>query len=504
MSGMKRIDAASALLLALCLVGLLARLALVPAMSLDEAWIGLFASRVRSTGFYTPHQMNHYTGPLYGALVAALYGLRDLSLETLRLPGALLNAAALLGVWWHLRRRVSPEAAASWALLMAGSAFFLMKSRLAWEVYALHPILILGTLAALAAPGRGPLLAALTVLGVQNHFIYLSIPMSLTVLFGARAAWRGEKAAEGPFRDAAAALAAGAAFALVKHPISAESWLAHRGALLAALLLAPLLAAAAVRRVPPRLLLLPFQRGRRALEILFGLTLAAFAGWHLIPLVQVLAGPIVFKRLFSLELSFILSAALHLWGLFLAGLLAWNAVRAWHDDKLGFHERTIMLWPAAFAAVFIFFRHTSSLRYYSLPALLAGLALATALPRLAGRDRRGVYCCALAAALLTQGLLLREIAAPGDRRPLNFRVGWRKENSKDFARKEGLFAAFEASGACEVAHAERSFTAIPLYFHRASRPMPPCSPALAFDSDQCPACPAAPFYRWATVPAAAK
>jgi len=500
MSGMKRIDAASALLLALCLVGLLARLALVPAMSLDEAWIGLFADRMRGAGLYSPHQMNHYTGPLYGGLVAAFYSLRGLSLETLRLPGALLNAAALLGLWWHLRRRVSPEAAASWALLIAGSAYFLMKSRLAWEVYALHPILILGTLALLSRPRAGPLLAALTVLGVQNHFIYLSIPASLTFLFGARAAWRGEKAAEAPLRDAAAALAAGAAFALVKHPISEEAWRAHRGALLAALLLAPLLAAAAVRLSPPRLLLLPFQRGRRALEILCGLTLTAFAGWHLIPLIQVLAGPIVFKRLFSLQLPFMLSAVLHLWGLFLSGLLAWSAVRAWHDERLGFHERTILLWPAAFAAVFIFFRHTSSLRYYSLPFTLAALALAAALPRLADRDRRGVYACALAMALVTQGLLAREIAAPQDRPPLKFRVGWRKENSNDFARKEGLFAAFEASRACEIAHAERSFTAIPLYFYRAASSNPPCDPALAFDSDQCPKCPAAPFYRWTTVP----
>jgi len=81
-------------------------------------------------------------------------------------------------------------------------------------------------------------------------------------------------------------------------------------------------------------------------------------------------------------------------------------------------------------------------------------------------------------------------------------VGWRKENSKDFARKEGLFSAFDGSGACQVAHAERSFTAIPLYFHRAGTPGAACDPALAFDSDQCPDCPAPPYYRWSVVPAA--
>lgn len=499
---MKRTDAASALLLALCLFALLARLAVVPAMSLDEAWIGLFAERLRGAGAFTVHEMNRYTGALYGWLIAAVYEARGLSLESLRLPGALLNAAALLGIWLHLRRRVSPEAAASWALLCAGSAYFLMKSRLAWEVYALHPILILGTLAAVASPRGATALTALTMIGAQNHFIYLSIPASLVVLFGARAAWRGEAEAEGRLRAAAAALTAGVVLALIKFQLTDAQWSGHRLGLLAALTLLPAAAAAAVWRAPSGLLLWPFTRARRPLTVLLGLTIAAFAVWHLVPMVQVFAGPVVFKRLFSLDLHAALDAPLFAWGLFLALILVWNSARAWHDEAMSFHERTVLLWPAAFAAVFIVFRHTSSLRYYSLPALLATAALAAALPRLARADKRLVYLCAIAAAFTTQALLLREIAAPADRPPLKFRVGWRKENSKDFSRKEGLFAAYDASGACGVAHAERSFTAIPLFFYRAGRTPPACDPGLAFDSDQCPECAAAPYFRWSVVPAA--
>ncbi len=499
---MKRTDAAAILLLTLCLAGLLARLGRIPEMSLDEAWIGMLAERLRHLGAYTPHQMNRYTGPLYAWLVSACFAWRGPSLEALRLPGALLNAAALTGLWLHLRRRVSPEAAASWVLLCAGSAYFLLKSRVAWEVYALHPVLILGTLAALARPGGGPLLVALTIIGVQNHFIYLSIPASLVVLFGARASWRGEKEAAGPLRDAAAALAAGIVLALVKYPLTDEVWAAHRAPLLAALLLLPAAAAAAVRLLPASVLLLPFTRARRELRVLFGLSITAFFVWHLAPLVQIYAGPVVFKRLFSLSLPWILSALFYAWGLFLCGLLAWTCGRAWNDERLGFHERTLQLWPAAFATVFIFFRHTSSLRYYSLPALLGTLALATAMPRLARADRSGLYTCALVTALATQFFLLRELAAPGDRRPLNFHVGWRKENSRDFARKDALFAAFDSSRACAIAHAERSFIALPLFFHRAAVPAPGCDPALAFDADQCPDCESAPYYRWAVVPAA--
>lgn len=502
MYAMKRIDAASAFILALCLAGILARLSIVPAMSLDEAWIGLLATRLRAIGAYTPHQMNQYTGPLYAWLVAACFSARDVTLESLRLPGALLNAAALAGLWLHLRRRVSPEAAATWVLLCAGSAYFLMKSRLAWEVYALHPILILGTLAVLARPGGIAGLVALTLLGVQNHFIYLSIPASLVVLFGTRATWRGEKEAEGRLRDSVSALAAGTVLALVKFPLTDALWVAHRPPLLAALIILPVLAAAAVQRAPVEILLLPFTRTRRELSVFFALTVTAFVVWHLIPLVQIFAGPVVFKRLFSYQLPGLLSVPLHAWGLFLALLLAWNSVRAWHDESLSFHERTLLLWPAAFAAVFILIRHTSSLRYYSLPALLGTLALSTALPRLALADKNRAYRCLIAAAFVTQIFLLREIGSPGDRRPLNFRVGWRKENSKDFSRKEALFAAFDGAGACGIAHAERSFTAIPLFFHRAGAAASSCNAALAFDSDQCPECAAAPYYRWSVVPVA--
>jgi hypothetical protein len=99
------------------------------------------------------------------------------------------------------------------------------------------------------------------------------------------------------------------------------------------------------------------------------------------------------------------------------------------------------------------------------------------------------------------GLFWRELAAPAGRRPLTFKIGWHTENSKDFARKDALFSAFDASGACAVAHQERSFTAIPLDFHRLETGPRPCDPALAFDADQCPNCAAAPYYSWAIVSA---
>ncbi|MEK7390018.1 MAG: glycosyltransferase family 39 protein [Elusimicrobiota bacterium] len=502
---MRRTDAAALALLLLALACLFARLAHVPALSLDEAWLGNFSLRLRENGAYTPHQMNHYTGPLYSWGLAAMTAAFGLGVAQIRLLGAALNAVALLGFWLHVRRRAGEEAGAAWALLAAGSAYFLMKSRLAWEVYALQPILILGTLSLLSRGASGPrtaALAALTVLGVQNHFIYLSVPASLVVLFGARAAWRGEEQARHTLRSSLCALAAGLAFALVKNPISDASWLAHRSAWLAALLLAPALAGAAAWRAADERRLSLIVRLPRELILWLGLSVLAFVIWHLAPLVQIFSGPVVFKRLFAYSVPGPLAAALHAWGLFLAGVLIWRAARAWHADAMSFHERTLLLWPAAYAAVFIAFRHTSSLRYYNLLWTISAVALAAGLARLSPRDKKAVYACGAVVAILTQAALWREIAAPGDRAPLTFHVGWRKENSRDFSRKDALFEAFDASGACAVAHAERSFSAIPLFFHRSERPVPACDPTLAFEADQCPQCPAAPYYRWRVVPIA--
>jgi hypothetical protein len=413
---------------------------------------------------------------------------------------------------WHLRRRAGADAALAWCALSAGSAFFLMKSRLAWEVYALQPALVTGTLLLLARADEGRLrapgaaaLAALCVLGTQNHFIYLSVPVSLVVLYAARAAWRGEEGARAGLRAAAAALAAALVFAALKGPLTDAAWMGRRAWWAFALLAGPAAAWASVWALPGAawdrgLSLLAGRRARAALGLLTLGGIVAYGFWHLPPLVQILGGPVVFKRLFALDLPWPLDLLFHAWGLFLAAALAWRAVGAWHDrGRLAPHELTLALWPAAYAAVFIAFRHTSSLRYYSLSATLALAGLAAAAGRLAKADRRPFLLAALAFAALTQGLLWREILSPADRAPLKFKIGWRRENSVDFTRKEGLFAALDASNACSVLDDGLTSAGIPLIFRLQCRPERPCDPRLHFAAKPCPDCPAPPYYRWETV-----
>jgi hypothetical protein len=505
----RRADALAVILLAAAVAAVLAGLGRLPALTSDEAWIGLYALRVHSSWLASPHEMNTYTGPLYGMLVAMVFAARGVSVAALRTFGAGANAAAFILLVAGLRRRVGSEAAAWGAALLAGSAFLLLKSRLAWEVYALQPLLLAVTLALLDEPATAPralLFCAVTLIGVQNHFIYLSVPISLCVLYGARAAWRGEESARPWLRLALSALAMGAVVFLVKPRLTDAAWSAERlWAVPLFLALAPLAAAAAVlggEWEGPVVALLRRPAMSRWGGRGLGAGLAAFAVWHVLPLWQTLAGPVVWKRIFAWAAPWWLALPLHLWGAFLLAVIVWRAARAWHGrEEMTAHERTLALWPAAYAAIFIVFRNTSSLRYYSPIQFLCLASLAAALPRLPRPDRRPVLALAAVAVAATQFLFWRELAAPGDRRPLTFKIGWHAENSRDFARKDALFAAFDSSGACAVAHQERSFTSIPLNFHRLETGPPACDPAKAFDADQCPACPSPPFYLWGVVSA---
>jgi hypothetical protein len=500
----RRADALALLLLAAALAAVLIGLERFPALTSDEAWVGLYALRPR---FSSPHEMNTYTGPLYGLVLSFVFAAWGVSVSALRSLGAGANAAAFLLLVASLRRRAGAEAAAWGAALLASSAYLLLKSRLAWECYAVQPLLLAVTLSLLDEPAtflRALLFCAVTLIGVQNHFIYLSVPVSLCVLYGARAAWLGEDSARPWFRLSLSALAMGAVVFLVKPRLTDAAWPAERvWAVPSFLALAPLAAAAAVfagewEGALVSVLARPAVKlwARRALA----LGLAAFLIWHAAPLWQVFAETVVWKRIFSWPAPWWLALPLDLWSTFLLLLLGWRAARAWHGrEAMTPYERTLALWPAAYAAIFIVFRNTSSLRYYLPVSVVCLASLAAALPRLARPDRKAAAVLAAFAVAATQGVFWRELSAPRDRPPLMFKIGWHSENSRDFARKEALFSAFDASGACVAAHQERSFVAIPLDFHRQETGPLACDPAKAFDADQCWDCASPPFYRWTLV-----
>jgi hypothetical protein len=508
----RRADALAALLLAVSAAAVLTGLGRLPALTVDESWAGMFATLLRDRGLFTPHEMNTYTGPLYALLLSKVLAARGVNVAALRLFGACANAAAFLILATNLRRRLGAEAAAWFAALLAGSAYLLLKSRLAWDVYALQPLLLALTLSVLDEAVTFPralLFCAAVLIGAQNHFIYLCVPLSLCVLYGARVAWLGEESARPWLRLSVSALVMGAVLFLVKPRLSEAAWASQRlWALPLFFALPPLAAAAAVwggnwtRSIEDLLARPPVRRwAGRALA----LGLLAFAACHAVPLWQLLAGPLVWRRMFSWIAPWWLRVPLGAWSGFLIGLVAWRAVRArYRLAEMSAHERTLALWPAAYAAVFILFRNTTSLRYYSALQFLCLAALAPALARLPRPDRNWAAAAAAFAVIACQGVFWRELSSPGDRRPLSFKIGTHMESSRDFSRKEALFAAFDASGACLVAHPERNFIAFPLGFHRKETGPLPCDDNKEFDADFCPDCAAPPFYRWTVISRSAR
>jgi hypothetical protein len=450
----------ASVLLALAAAALLWRLDAFPALTLDESWLGLFAARLRDRGLYTPHAMNTYTSALYALGLAGSIRLLGSSVLALRLPGALANIGALGG-------------RGPWLPLLAlGSVYYMTKSRLAWEVYALQPLLIAASWALLKRGGRGVWFTALCVVGALNHFIYISVPLSLVLLFD-----RVED--DERRRIALSGLAASAVVYLVKPRLPEAGW-EWSIALFAAL---PLLALA-----PWRIPRLP-----RALWWLA----AAFAAWHGLAFLQVLSGPLVWKRVMSWDAPWWYDAPLYLWGAFLLGLMCWRGARAWHSPRKSFDD-ALALWPFAYMAVFLLFRHTSSLRYYSPLHFISLLALADGLDR--HPDERPLRRAAVLAALLVQVPLWTELSAPADRRPLEFRSGWRLENSWDFARKDALFAAFDAAAVCEIGQ-KNSFVDLPLFWRRESRPRE-CGPGRFWADYRREGGP--PWHRWSVTGPAAR
>src|ERR1700677_1073490 len=103
----RRADALAVLLLAAAAASVLVGLGRLPALTSDEAWIGLFALRLRASGLVSPHEMNTYTGPLFGLILSKILAARGVSVAALRSFGAGANAAAFVLLIAALRRRVS-------------------------------------------------------------------------------------------------------------------------------------------------------------------------------------------------------------------------------------------------------------------------------------------------------------------------------------------------------------------------------------------------------------
>lgn len=507
--GLPSSRAASAL--ALGVIGLMSaqlfwRLGDFPGLHGDEAWVGLFALRLKERGLFTPHEMNTYTGALYGWLVGGVFDRFGVGVWSLRLIGAVANPLAWLALWATVRRAAGPGAGLVWALLAATSGIVALKSRVAWEVYALQPLFAALTLAAAArlAEGGGRrwalLLFAAGLLGVQNHFIFLSLPLAL--LFAALLL-----AGRRPDGGVAAFLPAGLvnvglclSLFVVKPQLTEAVWAAWRGPLLASFFSAPLAGLAlmplAERRLGAALSVLASPRWAAASPWLgraFVGLLAVCAWFHALAFVEIQSGVSVVQRLASVPVPWALALPLYAWGAAVVWAAFSDSWRRSSDGGEGLPPGAALLCalPVAYAAVFVLFRNTSSIRYYVIASQLTLAALAVSWPRRPELHGPRALGLALAGGLGAAGLLAAAALGPSDRPPFRFKVGWHKEKSHDFIGKDGLYAFMDRERLCSVVEAE-SMIDLPLIFMRRANPLP-CDPARAVRTRYCSDCSREPF-----------
>ena len=311
-----------------------------PGLHGDEAWTGLFALRLASVGLYTPRAMNSYSGPLFAWVVSWIFHVVQPGVVSLRVLGVAANACAVLILLVHFGRRFGIGAFA-WLLAIATTPMFLLKWRVAWEVYALQNLMIALLTVSLwqcldnhrYSFTRALAFVALTVLGVQSHVVFASVPLSLVVFASAELMLAKNRRVVPLWELLVISVLTSGALLAVAARVSQETWLADRAAYLmgaavmvmaAAVLVRSTWLETAIRGVFVRMAAdARWQAGAIGLLVVGAL---AFAALHLVALLQVIAGAVIFERIVSWMPSVWLFVPMIAWLLVVVGATAGRAI----------------------------------------------------------------------------------------------------------------------------------------------------------------------------------
>jgi hypothetical protein len=462
----------------------------MPGLHGDEAWVGLRAHEIATGASSSVHGVNFYTGvlmPYLATLSFRAFGTSVLSLRAIGVAANLAAIALLAATAWVVTRKRSGVLGI--LLLVASSLLVVCESRVAWEVTALNPfVAALSLLASVlwlsaSAPWSRTRLAvacALVVfapiLVVYSHFIYAELAAALLVASLLTALRYSTEPAVQYFVAQLVATANIAPFAVLKLALyrttaAPSVALASFAVLLAieVLALSALLARPAfVSRVRDAL-------GRRATLLragaitLLAIGVAAFAGFHLVAFVQMLANDAVAKRLFSTSFSAPLLAASYAYAALLVALYFYALYRV----RRGLvtpraPEYFLLVLPIAVAAALPAVVTSNSLRYYNLPnlALLVGACVALALlPRVA--MHRALAGVAVYAAILATAIV--PVVADAHHyesvRPIYFHFGYRRETSAHFLPTDVVYRNIRDDGMRIFVAEDTWFLHLPLSFY---------------------------------------
>lgn len=466
-----------------------------PGLHFDEAWFGLKALRIQSEGLTSAHGMNTHSGSLFPWLLSQVFWVAPPGVLALRLPGVLLNTAALAILLTVIESRAGRQSAVLLFLLFGSSLAYLWQSRIAWEVTALHLFLLAVSLAIVVDAGaRGRWTAPGIVLfvlaaeiGAANHLLYTVVPVSFLAASLVAGAGRTDARATESAWIGTLTVASMCLLLLMKWAISDPLFVRWHLLIVVLLLAWPLLILRWSRARP-----LAFrewvQRCRPwwwLVPLLLGV--AAFAIVHGIALVGVLANLLVMKR-FGWVPALPWTLLGYLWGLALVGIFVVIARATIQRVRLAEPLNTadlVTLWTLACFGALVVVLPRQSLRYYVLPCALLSISIALSLPKYRGIARR----FGLAAALVFLGVNVvawRGIMEGTGRPPLDFRIGPAREVSKHFLPLDLVDHELAARGACLI-KAPPSID-LPLAFYRVTRPRA-CRADQVYRVRYCKACP---------------
>jgi hypothetical protein len=490
-------------------------LAHFPGLHGDEAWLGLFALRIRDQGLYSPHEMNTYTGSLYAWLLSWVFTLFPPDVFSLRIGGVLLNGAAVVIATWHFAKRFGLGSALVWLYLLGTSALFVFKSRLAWEVTALQNLLLMGILVLCARfledrrRAFGSVLAFLVLnyIGVINHFIFISVPVSLALVVLVQMIFRDDGELGDFCRLSLCNGLMAALVFLVKSQITETQWQHHQYFFTVLALLIPLGFAAVyvwtgsrtdywLCTLCTRYLSAPLARTLLKRGLAFGLVL--FCSFHLKALMQVWSAVVLFEHLASWSPPLFLQLVLYAWACSLLGTFALYTYRRLEPgtfSQLSLYARLLALWPAIYLAVFILFRDRNHIRYYILPSFLIMASLTAALSRIDWAAHHWVAAVYLGVAAVLNLCFWGEVAQPSPRPPLVHRIGWHLERSADFLPKDSLYQTLVREKICTF-QASNFFINLPLAFYLHVHPIANCDRTKVITVQDCPECPDPPYFAW--------
>jgi hypothetical protein len=482
------------------------RLSRFPGLHGDEAWAGLRAIEIMQNGFFSVHGMVHYIGAAFTGLVAVTFSALGATVFSLRLPGALLNWAAIALVMSTFWSRGSVPLYLG--LLFASSLLFLFYSRVAWEVCAFENftlVLIIFALSRLLSTDRPRFRHAFLfffafAFGTYNHFIFLAAALSFTIaaLF---ISFRDQSAGGTRiFLLNALNLLVQAVIYYGKPRIADGDFLNHAmPALLsggALLLGATFLFVIIDRRFSPLVVQFlaakPFSQSRLGSLLMY----FVFAGLiyafreHLSSFFGTLSGVIMRERVVSDETELVDSVAGLFWAAVLLGLFLLFLIRATcshgarQPDAL---TSVLLVWPAAFLAIFHFVTPHTAERYYLIPHFLFLVALALVLNEIHFFWKKALGVVLIIGFIQSQFFFWSEVTKTENRRPMEFRFGhYYRDTSAHFLKLDQLATFLREKGICKT-ESSSFFINEPLQFMQKTHP-PFCRESAVARIEYCDTC----------------